>query len=84
MTRRIQGVDRISFFTQPRVLGVVSLLVLFIVFNITLRSRFHAGGLSHTVITSQVTPSKSIHDILLEGRTNISDELIRNLVPKRV
>jgi hypothetical protein len=83
MAQHTQGVHRVAFFAEPRLLAVVSLLVLFIVFKIIQRSRFHTG-LGHAIITSQAIPSRSIHDLLLEGRTDISDELIHNLVPRRM
>lgn len=82
-TQHIQGVDRIFLLPRHRLLGVASLLILFIILNITLRLRFHVDGVGHTVITSHATPPKPIRDLLLEGRASISDELIRNLVPKR-
>ena len=81
-TQNSQGVDRISSLTQLRLVGIAYLLALFTVFNVALRLRFHTGSLSHT-ITPQAT-FKSIRDLLLEGRTSISDELIHNLVPKRM
>jgi hypothetical protein len=80
----IQGAGHISFIIQPCLLGIISLLVSSIIFNIALRSRFHAGGTGHTTTTFQSTPFKSIRDLLLEGRTSVSAELIHNLVPKRM
>ena len=80
-----QGIESIcrTPFIWPCLLGLASLLILSFTFNIALRSRFHTDSPGNTVVISQHSPSRLIRD-LQEGRTAVLDELIHNLVPRRM
>ena len=68
-----------NFPARPPFLASASLTILFVLANI-MRARYCIGSSSYG---HSITPTAtSIRELLLGDRANVSDDLVRNLVPR--